>query len=382
MIKIRHVISLFAILLWALLASPPPAHAAGHQEICTGAKLQQGQCRAYAGANFTIDFSDLRLDPGQYFLTYRGQPTGAFFSRCINVGNDRWFKVENFPGAGIGKAAFELWKARSGGNVCTAGKLGADIFAGRYSIQFDSPVWKATVLNAANRTLNDAVRIKVEDLPADGDYIYKLKSVSPDSGTTKSVRNEKWLEFEDTKHYYRPNTKLQLWRYSGAPLESNPFRDSGKHVAFLGEAVIEDFNPCAPTIQDPSQCVDESGNRRIVKATSPSVGERPPYNDYSVIEFCDDYRQQIRTALGCVPTDASELVAWILRLSLGVGGGLALLLMSFAGIEIMTSQGDPEKLNEGKERFTSAIIGLVFVVLSVFLLRIIGVDILGTPPLQ
>lgn len=377
--KIARIIPLSVIFLWALMASPQTVHADGHQEVCTGAKLQAGQCRAYAGVNITVDFSDLNLEPTQYFLAYSRQPIGAFFSRCVTVGNDRKFRVENFPAAGIGKATFELWKARPGGNVCTAGKTGANIFGGRYTIKFDPPTWKATVLNPANRTFNDAVKIKAENLPADGDYIYKLKSVSPDTGATKSVRNEKWLEFEDTKHYYRPSTKLQLWRYSGIASERDPFRDGGKYVAYLGDAVIEDLNPCAPTIQDPSQCVDESGNRKIINATAPAASDRPPYNDYSIIEFCDDYRQEIRTGLGCIPTDASAIVAWVLRFSLGIGGGAALLLMSFSGIQIMTSQGDPEKLNEGKERFTSALIGLVFIILSVFLLRIIGVDILGTP---
>jgi Co/Zn/Cd efflux system component len=64
---------------------------------------------------------------------------------------------------------------------------------------------------------------------------------------------------------------------------------------------------------------------------------------------------------------------------IGIAGGIAFLLMIFAGFQIITSTGDPEKLNRGKEILTSAIIGLVVIVFSVFLLKLIGVDILQLP---
>jgi len=88
------------------------------------------------------------------------------------------------------------------------------------------------------------------------------------------------------------------------------------------------------------------------------------------------------TALGCIPTEPTELIKWIFPYLLGFGGLAAFLLIVFAGIQIMTSSGNPEKLKAGKELITSAITGLIFIILSLFLLRVIGVDILHIPGLK
>ncbi len=50
-----------------------------------------------------------------------------------------------------------------------------------------------------------------------------------------------------------------------------------------------------------------------------------------------------------------------------------------AGFQITTSSGDPKRLQAGKELLTSAIAGLLLLILSAFILRLIGVDILGLP---
>ena len=45
----------------------------------------------------------------------------------------------------------------------------------------------------------------------------------------------------------------------------------------------------------------------------------------------------------------------------------------------MTSQGNPEAVKAATEQLTSAIIGLLFIILSFVILEIIGVDILKIP---
>jgi hypothetical protein len=85
----------------------------------------------------------------------------------------------------------------------------------------------------------------------------------------------------------------------------------------------------------------------------------------------------VTTALGSTPTQPEELVKWILGWGVTLGGGIAFLLSLWGGITIILAGGNPEKINEGKEIITSAVSGLLFIIFSVFLLRLIGVDILG-----
>lgn len=85
------------------------------------------------------------------------------------------------------------------------------------------------------------------------------------------------------------------------------------------------------------------------------------------------------TALGDIPTDPTLLVQWILKYAILMGGGIAFLLSVWGGISIILAGGNPEKINEGREIITSAITGLLVIVLAVFLLRLIGYDILQLP---
>jgi len=85
------------------------------------------------------------------------------------------------------------------------------------------------------------------------------------------------------------------------------------------------------------------------------------------------------TSLGCIPNDPPKLVGWILGLGSGIAGGIAFLLILFGASQIVMSGGVPEKIAAGKEVITSAVIGLVFIFVSVLVLKIIGVQILGIP---
>ena len=53
--------------------------------------------------------------------------------------------------------------------------------------------------------------------------------------------------------------------------------------------------------------------------------------------------------------------------------------MLIATVQIMTAGGNAEQLQKGKELFTSAIIGLLFLIFSVSLLRMIAGDIINLP---
>lgn len=87
----------------------------------------------------------------------------------------------------------------------------------------------------------------------------------------------------------------------------------------------------------------------------------------------------IDTAIGCVNVlDSTDtFMGQVLKWAVGIGGGIAFLLILYAGFMIMSSQGNPERLKAGQELLTSAISGLILLILSIFILKFIGVDILG-----
>jgi hypothetical protein len=91
----------------------------------------------------------------------------------------------------------------------------------------------------------------------------------------------------------------------------------------------------------------------------------------------------INSAIGCIPTgDFKALVGWLLRRGFSIGGGIAFLLMIFGAFQILTSSGNPEKINNGKEMITSALAGLLMIIFSLFLLRLIGIQIFQIPGLE
>ena len=93
----------------------------------------------------------------------------------------------------------------------------------------------------------------------------------------------------------------------------------------------------------------------------------------------------INTAIGCIPVleddNGVAFYGFILKWAIGIAGGIAFLLIVYAGFVIMTSSGNPDRLKAGQELLTSAISGLILLVLSVFILDLIGVKILRLPGL-
>lgn len=87
----------------------------------------------------------------------------------------------------------------------------------------------------------------------------------------------------------------------------------------------------------------------------------------------------INTAIGCLPVlgSTNEFLSSLLSWAVAVGSGIAFLLMLYAGFMIMTAQGNPERIKAGQELLTSAVAGLILLIFSIFILRFIGVDILG-----
>lgn len=87
----------------------------------------------------------------------------------------------------------------------------------------------------------------------------------------------------------------------------------------------------------------------------------------------------IKTAIGCIHTNPAEFVKDVMTFVIGISGGLAFLLMILGAFQMLTSAGNPDTLHAGRERLTSAVIGLLIVIFATLLLQIIGLDILQIP---
>lgn len=85
----------------------------------------------------------------------------------------------------------------------------------------------------------------------------------------------------------------------------------------------------------------------------------------------------ILTALGCIPVSTDGIVNWVVKFAIVVAGGLVVFRIIQGSVVLMTSTGNPEKVQEGKEIISSAVIGVIVIIASVVLLEFIGVNVLG-----
>lgn len=87
------------------------------------------------------------------------------------------------------------------------------------------------------------------------------------------------------------------------------------------------------------------------------------------------------TVLGCFSTDKSgaPFVQSILQVVFGVAGGFAFLAVLIGAAIVLTSSGNPTRIQTGKDLIFSAIVGLLLILFSVFILRVVGFDILRIP---
>lgn len=134
---------------------------------------------------------------------------------------------------------------------------------------------------------------------------------------------------------------------------------------------------CASIDCQGSSCIEcPASGEGDCECSNCAVEESPEEGETGL--FCSN--GELNTAIGCIPIENSdELIGFILGWAIGVGGGIAFLLIIFAGFQLMTSSGNPERLKAGQELMTSAIAGLILLIFSVFILEIIGIDILGLP---
>lgn len=88
---------------------------------------------------------------------------------------------------------------------------------------------------------------------------------------------------------------------------------------------------------------------------------------------------EVATDLGCFPNDPIGFVQKFYPMGLGLVGGVALLTLILGGYVILTSKGDPQRVNAGKGYLFYSIIGLLLAIFGYVFIEVIVVDLLKVP---
>ncbi len=88
---------------------------------------------------------------------------------------------------------------------------------------------------------------------------------------------------------------------------------------------------------------------------------------------------EIATDFGCFPNDPVGFVQKFYGVGLGFVAGVALIALIYGGYAIMTSRGDPARVNNGKSYIYYAIAGLLLAIFGFVFIQTVLVDILHVP---
>ncbi len=89
--------------------------------------------------------------------------------------------------------------------------------------------------------------------------------------------------------------------------------------------------------------------------------------------------KEIATDFGCFPNDPVGFVQKFYGVGLGFVAGVALLALIFGGYVVMTSRGDPRRVNDGKSWIYYSIAGLMLAIFGYVFIQTVLVDVLHVP---
>ncbi len=151
-----------------------------------------------------------------------------------------------------------------------------------------------------------------------------------------------------------------------------------------------DFAGCSTSFTAVDKCSDDtcdeirtdvSGNALVKNF---ELCEQVTPDDIGKCQACfggESYNGQagVWTAIGCIPAKPDSIIKTFITIGLSIGGGATFLLILAGAFRLSVSQGDPQATKDAKEQISSAIIGLVFIIFSITMLRFIGVNLFQIP---
>lgn len=102
--------------------------------------------------------------------------------------------------------------------------------------------------------------------------------------------------------------------------------------------------------------------------------------EYNQCAACTESRGGLWTGFGCISLSLQGFIQETLfGWALGLAGIITLLCIIYAAFMLQTSAGNPERIKKARQYLTACITGLLLIVFSILILRIVGVDILKIP---
>ena len=146
----------------------------------------------------------------------------------------------------------------------------------------------------------------------------------------------------------------------------------GNVKCLYGEETTDNSGNCKCTLKDATS----SAIPEIREMCKKYLGTSNPEE----FEACDRCAATgFYTGIGCIPLTLEGFIGYVFTFGIGLGGIIALLCIIYSAFVMQTSSGNPERIKKAQENLTSCIMGLMLIIFAVFILRLIGLDILKIP---
>lgn len=148
-----------------------------------------------------------------------------------------------------------------------------------------------------------------------------------------------------------------------------------------------DYNPETGEVEVGAPIEEELENESVPVQNFSYCAQAPagPQRDACIAcvgETDTEGQDKIYTAFGCMRVSGAGLTEDLVRLLLGIVGGIALLSILAAAFLLTTSQGEVSKVKQAKELITASVSGILFIIFSIMALNFIGVTVLRIPGLM
>ncbi len=227
-------------------------------------------------------------------------------------------------------------------------------------------------------TLYSAFSITSGGLPGNGPFL-----LAPQSPITRELATLPSISIgglEPGQKYY---IKLANWKGGDLANHEDGRSNPNEWVANVSGFIVAS-NICNNGQADRTNCDEQFGNQVYgleVHQGSPdgpviasftfevAVGQNPgalePGHNPCESGVC-------KTALGSIPTNITAFAKQFLSIAIGLDGGIALILLVYGSIRVLTSSGNQQSLATGRDIIIAAVAGLLFLIFSVLIIRALG----------